>query len=126
MSLALGSINDVGIWGPLSDIPWKYFIAAIGLVGCLFVLIVLVFIPLGQVVSREMDSASNALRGYSFNLIGSVIGVVTFFLLGRWMLPPIVWMATILLSLRLCISPVQPPSCNGHSQLGGTCSVASV
>jgi len=97
VSLALGSINDVGIWGPLSNMPWKYFIAAIGFVGCLFVLIVLVFIPLGQMVGREMDSASNTLRGYSFNLIGSLVGVVTFFLLSRWMLPPIVWMAIILL-----------------------------
>ena len=43
-----------------------------------------------------MDRAPSSLRAYSWNLLGSVIGVVAFLLVSRLMLPPSVWMGAVL------------------------------
>jgi spermidine synthase len=68
---------------------------------CIFVLLALIFVPMGQVVSGEIDRAPTSLRGYSWNLSGSLLGVVAFLAMSRWMLPPWVWMATVLAGFAL-------------------------
>jgi len=57
-----------------------------------FCLNTLCFIPLGQVASRLM-SRSPPLRAYSWNLIGSLGGIVLFALLSMAWTPPAVWLA---------------------------------
>lgn len=101
ISLALGGTNDSALWGTPGGIRWGSFLAAAAFAGCIFVLIVLVFIPLGQVVSKQMDRASRPLHGYSLNLLGSLIGVAVFFAACSWMLPPIVWMGAVLLGFAV-------------------------
>ena len=97
LSQSLGGNSDIGIWGTQVGIDWMSFLAAAIVAGCLFVLIVSIFVPLGQIVSREMDRASSSLHAYSLNLFGSLIGVVTFFLVSWWRLPPSAWMGAVLL-----------------------------
>lgn len=97
LSQALGGAADVGIWLTPSTTDWRFFLAAVGLSTCLFVLIVLLFIPLGQIVSGEMDCANSPLRAYSWNLLGSVAGTLIFFVISRLMLTPATWMGIILL-----------------------------
>jgi spermidine synthase len=98
VSMALGSTRDVGVWGtPAPEaIGWLSFVAAIGVAACIFVLIALIFIPLGQVVGAQIDQASSSLHAYSLNLLGSLIGVIVFFVLSSWMLPPVVWMGAVM------------------------------
>lgn len=47
---------------------WPNFILAAAIVGILFFLLTLIFIPLGQIVSQELDSAPSRLTAYSWNL----------------------------------------------------------
>lgn len=97
LSQNLGGAKDIGIWSTPAAADWTSFFAAVAMAGCLFVLLVSIFVPLGQTVSRQMDRAASALSAYSWNLIGSVIGVVAFFLMSWSMLPPSIWMALVLL-----------------------------
>jgi len=96
LSQALGGSGDVGIWGTPAGTEWMYFLAAATVAGCLFLLIVSVFVPLGQIVSRQMDCAASSLRAYSWNLFGSVLGVGAFFVVSRAMLPVAIWMGVVL------------------------------
>src|SRR5215469_4825246 len=97
LSQNLGGASDIGIWHTRAGPDWTSFLAAAAMAGCLFLLLVSIFIPLGQAVSQQMDRAANSLSAYSWNLLGSLIGVVAFFLVSWWMLPPLVWMGLVLL-----------------------------
>jgi hypothetical protein len=70
LSQRLGGAGDVSIWETPAYTDWRSFLAAAALSGCLFLLIVSVFVPLGQVVSQQMDRACSSLRAYSWNLRG--------------------------------------------------------
>lgn len=101
LSQRLGGAGDVSIWETPAYTDWRSFLAAAALSGCLFLLIVSVFVPLGQVVSQQMDRACSSLRAYSWNLFGSVVGIAAFFAVSRLMFPPSVWMGVVLLGFAL-------------------------
>src|SRR5580698_7083079 len=101
LSQSLGGAGDVGIWSTPAGTDWGYFLSGALLAGCLFLLIVSVFIPLGQVVSSQMDRAPSSLRAYSWDLLGSIVGVAAFFLVSWWMLPPSAWMGIVLVGFAL-------------------------
>jgi len=97
LSENLGGARDVAIWATREKIDWtEYGIAAL-IAAALFLLIASVFVPLGQTVSGEMDRAPSALRAYSWNLVGSLLGVLAFFAVSLLMLPPAVWLGAVLL-----------------------------
>lgn len=100
-SRILGGANDTAFWSAPRAIGWGYFLAGAAFSGCIFVLIVLVFIPLGQIVSQQIDRAAGPLHGYSLNLFGSLIGVAIFFLVSSWMFPPVIWMGVVLVGFAL-------------------------
>jgi len=100
-SRILGGASDSAVWSAPRAIGWGYFLAAAAFSGCIFVLIVLVFIPLGQIVSQQIDHAARPLHGYSLNLFGSLIGVAIFFLVSSWMFPPVIWMGVVLLGFAV-------------------------
>ena len=60
-----------------------------------------VFIPLGQTVSQQMDRAPSPLSAYSWNLFGSLIGILAFLAVGRMMLPPWLWLGAVLVGFSL-------------------------
>jgi hypothetical protein len=97
LSQSLGGAGDVAIWAVGSKWSWSEFLLGTVLAGALFLLIVSVFVPLGQTVSRQMNVAPGALRAYSWNLLGSLAGVLAFFAVSRLMLPPWVWLGGVLL-----------------------------
>jgi SAM-dependent methyltransferase len=101
LSGALGAGTDIQIWAPSVHVDWLGVALAAGVVTVLMVLLVLVFVPLGQRVSREIDRAPSALRAYSWNLVGSLAGILAFFGCCRWMLPPTVWLSVVLFGLAL-------------------------
>lgn len=97
LSQSLGGGRDVAIWGVSPTWNWAHFLTGAGLAGALFLLIVYVFVPLGQTVSAQMNVAPGPLRAYSWNLFGSLMGVLAFFAVGRLMLPPWIWLGAVLL-----------------------------
>ena len=87
---------DVAIWGAHGTWDWGRFLNAALLAGGLFVLLLCVFVPLGQMVSRQMDAARSPLSAYSWNLFGSLIGILAFLGVSRMMLPPWFWLGAVL------------------------------
>jgi SAM-dependent methyltransferase len=96
LSESLGGAGDIAIWATGNKSNWLQYGMAVLVAGALFLLIVSVFVPLGQTVSRQMDLAPSALRAYSWNLVGSLVGVVAFFAVSLLMLPPAVWLGAVL------------------------------
>jgi SAM-dependent methyltransferase len=101
LSQSLGGASDVAIWGVGNSTNWLSFLMGVLLAGVLFLLIVSVFVPLGQTVSRQMNSAPGPLRAYSWNLLGSLVGVLAFLAVSRVMLPPAVWLGAVLVGFAL-------------------------
>jgi len=101
LSQNLGAAADINIWGGLANWDWSRFLLAAALAGVLLLLLAYVFIPLGQKVSRQMDLAPNALTAYSWNLAGSLAGILVFFAVCRLMLSPALWLGTVLAGFAL-------------------------
>lgn len=101
ISRALGGVSDLSVWGTASAVRWFSFCVAALIAGVLFLLIVLVFIPLGQIVSRQLNYAPRVLHAYSLNLLGSLAGVGLFFAVSRLMLTPAVWLGAVLVGFAL-------------------------
>jgi spermidine synthase len=97
LSQSLGGGPDVAFWAVGPNWTWANFLAAAAVAGALFLLIVYVFVPLGQTVSVQMNVAPEPLRAYSWNLFGSLVGVLAFFAVSRMMLPPWIWLGAVLL-----------------------------
>jgi spermidine synthase len=97
LSQSLGSAADVEIWATGNTWQAVNFLTGVLLAGALFLLIVFVFVPLGQVVSRQMNLALRPLAAYSWNLLGSLAGILVFLGVSRLMLPPSFWLGAVLL-----------------------------
>jgi SAM-dependent methyltransferase len=58
----------------------------------LFIALVVMFIPYGQLVGRYLYACGDNIRAYSINVLSSVIGIWAFSLLSYLLLPPVVWL----------------------------------
>jgi spermidine synthase len=96
LSQSLGGASDLAIWATRAGWNWGNFLIGALLAGSLFLLLLGVFVPLGQTVSRQMDTAPSPLSAYSWNLLGSLIGILAFLGVSRMMLPPWVWLGAVL------------------------------
>ena len=104
LSRFLGAAQDVQIWGASHNRDWTAFLLSAAVVAILLWLITSIFIPLGQVVSRQIELAPRPLYGYSWNLAGSLAGIIAFFAVSWMALPPPVWFVTVLASVALLAS----------------------
>src|SRR5262245_6243668 len=59
----------------------------------LLVLVVDMFVPIGRLLGRLMDEHPQAIRAYSANVAGSLVGTWLFVLLSYFYAPPVVWFA---------------------------------
>jgi hypothetical protein len=66
--------------------------------AAVFVLNALMFIPLGHLAGRLMGRLPK-IRSYSLNVIGSLAGIILFFLLSLAWTPPSVWMGVAALTI---------------------------
>ena len=96
LSWELGAGKDLQIWGAGGTLEWPKFLLASATLAVVMLLLVVLFVPLGQVVSRQIDLARRTLNAYSWNLGLSLAGILTFFLVCRFMLPPTFWLAAVL------------------------------
>lgn len=95
-SQSLGAGQDVQIWGTGVARDWAAFLLAASVTTLLLWLITSIFIPLGQTVSRQIELAPRPLYAYSWNLAGSLAGVLAFFAVSWMALPPWVWFVAVL------------------------------
>ena len=65
-------------------------------IAFVFVLNALCFVPLGQLAARLMLRVE-PLRAYAWNLLGSLAGIVVFYLISFLWAPPAVWMLIVVL-----------------------------
>jgi spermidine synthase len=101
LSISLGAGQELAIWATGTARDWPNFLVAAVLTAALLYLISCIFIPLGQIVSRELELAARPLQGYSWNLAASLAGILGFFAVSWLALPPGVWMAVVFVGVGL-------------------------
>lgn len=99
LSQALGAAADLQIWNAGTATHWLNFVLACLMAAALLFLIASIFVPLGQVVSRQMDLAENSLSAYSWNLAGNLGGILAFFAAAWASLPPVIWLTAVFAGL---------------------------
>jgi spermidine synthase len=99
LSQSLGAAHDIQIWGAARSPDRIGFLLAAALTAILLWLITSIFIPLGQTVSRQIELAPRPLYGYSWNLAGSLAGILLFFAVSWLALPPAVWFLGVLIGM---------------------------
>ncbi len=105
LSQLLGAARDVQIWRASTEHDWGLFLLACVITIVLLLLITYIFVPLGQKVSRQIELAPRSLTGYSWNLAGSLAGILIFFAVSWMALPPSLWFALVLGGM-LVLQPV--------------------
>ena len=95
------------VWGYLYHLPASGVLAYLVLVA-LFLLIVGVFVLLGQEVGRALRTFT-PLVAYSWNILGSLLGVLGFALVNRLEAPPTVWFTCGSLGFALYLLLVSAP-----------------
>lgn len=70
---------------------WADFFAVLPLTFVILLLVLKVFVFLGQMLAKQMNSHPQLLRAYGLNLAGSLAGVWLFSVLGILCLPPVIW-----------------------------------
>ena len=78
LSESLGAAQDIEIWASGTARHWPDFLLAVLMVAALLLLVACIFIPLGQVVSRQLELATRPLQGYSWNLAAACRGFWVF------------------------------------------------
>ncbi len=101
LSQFLGAAQDIEIWATRAVHDTTGFLLAVAVTTILLLLITYIFIPIGQTVSRQIELAPRPLYGYSWNLAGSLVGILAFFAVSWLALPPAVWFTVVLAGMAL-------------------------
>jgi spermidine synthase len=92
----LSVLDDLLIWE--RNLGGNRFQSAAQVVGGLsltFALMVLIwemFVPIGRLLGRLMDTQPQVIRAYSINVAGSLLGILLFVALSAFSLPPLLWL----------------------------------
>jgi SAM-dependent methyltransferase len=107
LSSYFGKTSEVQFWGvPSLTLSWfslSRVATAVLVVVPLFALLTLVFIPIGQLVGWHLEKASNGIKAYSVNIVGSLVGIGFYTLLCFLYQPPVVWFSLAGLMLVLLL-----------------------
>jgi spermidine synthase len=88
----LGGGVDVHIWGvPAAPTSWVGVLCATIAVVPLFALVAMIFVPIGQVVGRYLETAEDGVAAYSVNVAASLGGILCYTLLCFLYQPPAIW-----------------------------------
>ena len=92
----VGAFSTVAIWNApqmeLTSAAVTSMAAAAAISVALFALVAFLFIPLGQLVGWYLENAERGIRGYSVNILGSLVGIGLFTLLSFLDQPPAWWL----------------------------------
>ena len=78
------------VWGIFSDTGTGHQIPMLPVVGALFALCALFFVPLGALLGAEFKKLP-PLKAYAFDIVGSLVGILSFALLSAFRQPPLIW-----------------------------------
>jgi SAM-dependent methyltransferase len=101
LSQFLGAAQDIEIWATQAAHNTPGLLLAVTVTAILLLLITYIFIPIGQTVSRQIELAPRPLYGYSWNLAGSLAGILAFFAVSWMALPPFVWFTVVFAGMAL-------------------------
>ena len=91
----VGDLSEVDVRGfptlPANFTAWLGLAKTVGITVPLFSLIVFTFIPLGQLVGWYLEKSPKGIRGYTFNIVGSLVGILSYTALCFLDQPPVVW-----------------------------------
>ena len=89
-----GSPQEVFFGTEYRDPDVAQFVLPIDVIaGLFFVLVALMFVGLGQALGRSFDAYPDRVKGYAYNVGGSLAGIVGFSLLSFTNAPPVTWFA---------------------------------
>lgn len=97
-SLLVNPIPSNVAMGLMPVINITHFLFVILFIGVIFVFNAICFLPLGHLAARFMENQPK-LRAYSWNLIGSLLGIISFSLLSLLWTTPLVWFLIFSLSI---------------------------
>jgi spermidine synthase len=107
LSLYLGSVSEVHIWGvpavPLSAISIAVFLYVLFIVVPLFALLAWTFVPIGQLVGWYLEAAPRGIWGYSLNVLASLAGILLYTLLCFLYQPPVIWFLIVAIGIGLLV-----------------------
>ncbi len=83
-------VTESQTMGLIQSTKFVDFLTVYSFLILIFILTALMFIPLGQLAARLMLKEKN-LKAYSWNLIGSILGILVFTVISFLWMPPIVW-----------------------------------
>lgn len=99
ISPMLSVLEDLVIWGKgWSSSPWQtilFMFLGLYLTYFLMLLILDMFVPIGQLLGRLMDDHPNTVWAYSTNVAGSLVGTWLFVILSVFYQPPLTWFAVL-------------------------------
>ncbi len=97
----------------------KFVVPIDAIAGVFFILVALMFVGLGQVLGRAFDAYPDRVKAYTYNIGGSLAGIVGFSLLSFMNAPPVLWFAITLGGIGTMLYRART-----LSLLGGACMVA--
>jgi len=107
ISEILSSFGDFVIWTAvgttITDRSFVLLLAGLVLTYSVLVLIVDMFVPLGRILGRLMNSTRNPIWAYSINIVGSILGTWSFVLLSFFYQPPFIWFLITVVLLAVFI-----------------------
>lgn len=91
----IGAFSGVDVWGvPSVPLDWSSAAAAaaaLAVILPLFALTALAFLPVGQLVGWYLERDGDGIAGYSINVAGSLVGILSYTVLCFLNQPPAVW-----------------------------------
>ncbi len=117
--LLLSSFTDSVIWYE-SDINLTVFLTVLGICTTMFVfaVILITFIPLGQLLGKLLDEHSNTIKAYSLNVLASIVGIWAFSICSFMYTPAWLWFVIILLTLAAMLNYQSYRSKSLYTSLG--------
>ena len=77
--------------------PTRFVIPIWLIIGACFSLVALMFVGLGQILGRAFDAIPNRIAAYTANICGSLLGILIFFVVSLFQMPPYIWFAVCIL-----------------------------
>ena len=95
-ALPMREQTSISIW--MDKLNWlslfQHSVPLYLLLGMSFVLCACICYPVGQLCGKLLG-ATDALKAYGLNLMGSILGVLVLFVMSLFWLPPVIWFAAV-------------------------------
>jgi len=91
----IGAASEVNMWGvpyiPMSSHALVLLALATVVIVPIFALVAFAFVPVGQLVGWYLENAPNGIRGYTVNIVASLVGIGLYTMLCFFYQPPSMW-----------------------------------